>query len=260
MENTVVKLNFPIPEIAVIQLEDRVYKNMFSEAINSGLRTVTNKIKGDANAKVIVIHGYENYFCCGGTKTELINILEGRLSFLDLDFYRMLLDFEMPTIAAMQGHAIGGGLTFGCYADLIVMAEESIYSANFMKYGFTPGAGATYIIPRKMGDSLGCEMLMSARNYHGSELKARGASVLVVPKRAVISEAMALAHELAQKPVVSLKLLKKRMVAKIRSELPEVIKEELAMHQISFDQPEVRNLIDKLYAPLQRTPAESNRM
>ena len=82
-------------------------------------------------------------------------------------------------ISAMQGHALGGGLAFGCFADIIVMGVECIYSANFMKYGFTPGMGATYIIPRKFGEVLGTEMLLTAKNYYGSELKERGASAKI---------------------------------------------------------------------------------
>ena len=54
-------------------------------------------------------------------------------------FYDQLLRCEIPVVAAIQGHAIGGGLVFGAYADVIVMAEECLYSTNFMQYGITSG-------------------------------------------------------------------------------------------------------------------------
>ena len=52
------------------------------------------------------------------------------------------------------------------------MSKESVYSAIFMKYGFTPGAGATLIFPEKFGASLGQEILFSGKNYSGEELEA----------------------------------------------------------------------------------------
>ncbi len=241
----VVKLQYLEPAIAQIILEDREYRNTFSSSLIQGLTTAFASLKPET--KVVIIHGYENYFCCGGTQEELLKLSEGKMTFADLAFYRLLLDCEIPTIAAMQGHALGGGLIFGCYADIILMAEESLYSANFMKYGFTPGMGATYILPKKVGEVLGQEMLFTAKSYHGGELKERGAQINVVKKSAVITTAVELAKELIDKPLVSLKLLKQQRVRAIKAELPMIIEQELAMHAVTFALPEVRERIKKLF-------------
>jgi polyketide biosynthesis enoyl-CoA hydratase PksI len=118
-----------------VVLEEREYKNTFSKPLINGLMNTFEAIQQMADIKVVVVYGYDNYFCCGGTKEELIGILEEKLQFTDLNFYDLLLQSEVPVISAMQGHALGGGLVFGCYADIIVMGEECLYSANFMKYG-----------------------------------------------------------------------------------------------------------------------------
>ncbi|MCB0209724.1 MAG: enoyl-CoA hydratase/isomerase family protein [Anaerolineae bacterium] len=245
--NDVVRLTYPEPGIAVVAMEERTYRNTFSKALIEGLMRAFDQIDRNPTVKVVVLHGYDNYFCCGGTKEELINIYEGKIKFTDLAFYRLLLDCEVPTISAMQGHALGGGLAFGCYADMMVMAEESLYSANFMKYGFTPGMGSTYIIPRKFGALLGNELLFSANNYHGGVLRERGIPAQVVTKREVITTALALARDLADKSLVSLKLLKAHLTQSIKAELPAIIEQELAMHEVSFAQPEVRNRIETLF-------------
>ncbi len=192
--------------IGIVVLEDREYKNTFSKSLINGLMNTFEALQRMPDIKVIVVHGYDNYFCCGGTKEELIGILEEKLQFTELNFYDLLLRCEVPVISAMQGHALGGGLVFGCYADIIVMGEECLYSANFMKYGFTPGMGATYIIPNQFGKLLGAEMLLSAKNYYGRELKERGAPAKVVKKAEVIKTAMGIARELADKPLLSLKV------------------------------------------------------
>lgn len=241
----VVRVVYPEATIAEIILEDRKSCNTFSYEFIQGIINAFSSLLPET--KVVVVHGYENYFCCGGTQEELLKIFEGKITFADLDFFKLLLECPVPTIAAMQGHALGGGLAFGAYADLIIMAEECLYSANFMKYGFTPGMGSTYIVPRKLGEQLGNEMLYSAKNYHGGELKQRGALVPIVKKKDVIDTAFNMAKEIAEKPLISLKILKKHLVANIVHDLPAIIKQELEMHEISFKLPEVKERIQTLF-------------
>ena len=233
--------------IGIVVLEEREFKNTFSKRFINDLMETFHMIQRESWIKVIVVQGYDNYFCCGGTKEELISILEGRAKFSDLNFYDLLLRCEVPVICAMQGHALGGGLVFGSYGDIIVMGEECIYTTNFMKYGFTPGMGATYIIPKKFGEVLGKEMLHRASNYYGKELKERGAPAKIVTKQDVIPTALKIAEELADKPLLSLKTLKKHLTSQIRSELPAIIEQELKMHELTFAQPEVRNRIETLF-------------
>jgi len=240
--NDVVKLSVT-NGIAVLSLEEKEFRNTFTDRFNRGIVEGFVNIRKDPAIKVVVMHGYDNYFCCGGTQSELIKLHEGIVkgdkSFESLTFYDLPQRCEIPVISAMQGHAIGGGLAFGCYSDIIVMGEQCIYSANFMKYGFTPGMGATFIIPRRLGETLGHEMLMTARNYYGLELKQRGAHVKIVNKHDVIATAMELANDLAGKPLLSLKTLKKHLRKKMCRDFQEIINDELDMHKITFVQPEI---------------------
>lgn len=244
--NEVVTIHYHENTIAEISLEDRAYKNTFSRQLIEELMKIFSSLQ--ASTKVVFIHGYENYFCCGGTQEELLNIYHGKITFADLAFYRLLLDCEVPTIAAMQGHAVGGSLVFGCYADMIIAAEEAIYSANFMRYGFMPGMGATYILPKKLGTTLANEMLFSARNFQGGELKIRNAPICIVKKQQVFTQALEMAKNLAEKPLTSLKLLKQHLTQTIKKELPSIVEQELAMHAVSFKQPKVEERIRALFS------------
>lgn len=230
--------------IAIVALEEREFKNTFTPRFIEGLTTTFEAIGRSPDIRVVVVHGFDNYFCAGGTKDELRRLFEGEGQFTDLGFYDVLLRCEVPVIAAMQGHAIGGGLAFGCFADIIILGEECLYGAVFMKYGFTPGLGATYIIPRKLGLLLGTEMLMTARNYYGGELRQRGVQATVVKKKDVIPTALEIAAELADKPLLSLKLLKANQNRQILAELPAAIEREVAMHRLTFHQPEVAERIE----------------
>ncbi len=240
--------------IALVALEEKEFGNTFTKRFIYSLKDTFEEIRRDTSIKVVVVHGYENYFCCGGTKEELIGLYEGFTNkqeggaqFTDLNFHDLLFRCEVPVVSAMQGHALGGGLAFGCFADVIVMGEQCLYSANFMKYGFSPGMGATYIVPRKLGNLLGTEMLFTARNYYGRELKERGAPVKVVNRQGVIDAALEIAAELADKPRLSLVELKKHLTAGMVADIEHHIRRELEMHRITFAQPEVRKRIESLF-------------
>ncbi len=237
--------------VAYVALEEKEYKNTFTSRLIHGLTDAFTNIEQSPEAKVVVVYGFGNYFCCGGTRDELIGLHEGiasgEASFSELRFHDLLLRCRLPVISAMNGHALGAGLAFGCTADLIVMSEQSIYNAIFMKYGFTPGFGATYIIPKKLGETLGEEMLYTAQNFYGKDLKERGTSVRIVNRDQVLPIAKQLAMELADKPLLSLKTLKKHLVRNVITEFQNSVDKEIEMHKITFTQPEVRSRIDAMF-------------
>jgi polyketide biosynthesis enoyl-CoA hydratase PksI len=243
----VVHLTFPEDGVAVVEMADRTHSNTFSPALVSGLISTFETIAASPALRAVVVHGYGSIFCPGGTQDELLGIFEGRIKFDDLPLYRLFLDCPVPVIAAMQGHALGGGLAMGLFADMIILAEESLYSANFMKYGFTPGMGATLVLPARFGSLLATEMMFSAASYHGGELARRGVGCRVLKRAEVIPAARKLAREIADKPDVSVRMLKAHLAAPLRDALPGSVAAELEMHRTTFVQPVVRQRIEALF-------------
>ncbi|HYI12102.1 MAG TPA: polyketide synthase [Thermoanaerobaculia bacterium] len=242
--SAVVHLTHPLPHVAVIELADRKHSNQFTHELVVGLAEALDEAQKNEDVHAVVLHGYGTVFCTGGTRDELLGIFEQRIRFDDMPLYRLLLDCELPVIAAMQGHALGGGFVMGLFADVIVLAEEAVYSANFMKYGFTPGMGATLILPEKLGPALASEMLLTAEGYQGGELARHGIGPRVVKRNDVIPLALRLARDIADKPRVSLTLLKRHLTARIREALPGTVAAELKMHETTFARAEVRERIE----------------
>ncbi len=212
--------------VVQITMQDRAARNTFSRPLIHGVIDAFEKIKGNKTYKAVILTGYDNYFSCGGTKEELFKIYRKELKFNELDFFTHPLMSEIPVITAMQGHAIGGGLAFGCFADFMILGRENIYTANFMKYGFTPGMASTYLLPLRFGQVIGNEMLFTAENYRGGQLKERGIPQKVVPKAEVLSEAINLARKLAEKPRLSLVTLKSHLTRDIKATVPSIIQQE----------------------------------
>jgi polyketide biosynthesis enoyl-CoA hydratase PksI len=247
MDKSVVKLTSIETEIVLITMEDRDYKNTFSQALITGLIDAFDKIKNMNEVKVVILTGYDSYFSLGGTQEELMLLQQGKMKFTDINVNLLPLQCDVPVISAMQGHGIGGGLVLGLFSDFVIMSRESIYSANFMKYGFTPGMGATYIIPKKIGLAFGHEMLINAQTYRGEELKERGIPFPVVPRTMVLEKAYELALQLKEKPRLSLAVLKNHLTASIKNELSKIIEQEVVMHDKTFHQEIVKEKIQNMF-------------
>lgn len=249
--NEVIKIEYPEQSICQITMEDKNSRNTFSVQFMEGIKRAYQEIKNNKKIKVVVTTGYENFFCCGGTQAMLLELTQGKKTFADLEFFMLPFDCEILTIAAAQGHAFGGGLSFTCLHDFLVLATESYYSANFMNYGFTPGMGATFTIPRRFGKELGKEMLFSARDYSGKELHQRNSELTIVPREQVLSTALKLAHELNEKTMDSIKLLKRHFYEQIKKELAMAIHDELMMHAKSITSDEAKTRIDALFQKME---------
>ncbi|NKB61133.1 MAG: SDR family NAD(P)-dependent oxidoreductase [Gammaproteobacteria bacterium] len=220
--------------VVLIKLQERVQKNMFSDSLSEGLKSVFGYINQQASHKVVVLTGYDQYFACGGTLDGLLDIQSGKMRFTDNKIHCLPLECDIPVIAAMQGHGIGGGWSMGMFCDYVIFSEESVYQSPYMNYGFTPGAGSTMIFPFRFGFELAREILMSAREYKGIEFRGRDNGIVVLPRSDVLSHALKTASQMA-------KLDRKRLIeeksvrsAFLRSYLDQTHDQELAMHDKTF--------------------------
>lgn len=236
----VVQVEEIAPGVVELTLLERAARNAFTPALMAGLTAAFEALRGASGCRAVVLTGHDSWFASGGTREGLLAMQEGRASFTDTSFYALPLACEVPVVAAMQGHAIGGGLVLGLFSDVVVLARESVYTANFMEFGFTPGMGATCVVPRKLGLALGQELLLTGATFRGAELERRGVPFAVLPRAEVLARGRDLARQLAEKPRDALVRLKAHLTAELRRELPAVIEREAAMQEVTFRHPEVR--------------------
>lgn len=229
--------------IFVVTMRDEQYKNAFSKEMVAELNQAFEMVEGNESCRVVILTGYDSYFSTGGTKEALLALHEGTARFTDNNLYSLPLRCSVPVIAAMQGHGIGGGLILGLFADITILSRESVYTANFMRYGFTPGMGATLVMPLKLGLPLAEEMLLSGNSYRGAELELRGIPFAVHTRPEVLPAAMKLARQLAEKPRLSLVTLKDHLTRDLRNRLSGITEQEVEMHRRTFSQLEVKNKI-----------------
>ena len=220
--------------VLVVRMVDRRAKNMFSEEIIRGLEDVFAHIETSDRYRAVVLCGYDTYFACGGTKESLLAIQQGKAKFTDAKIYQLPMSCKLPVIAAMQGHAIGGGWALGMFADICIFSAESHYISPYMQYGFTPGAGSTLIFPATLGVDLARETLFTATEYTGAELQSKGLPHRCVTRAELMPRALELANALAMRNHENMVALKRYFSSRSLAALDDTYERELAMHEKSF--------------------------
>jgi polyketide biosynthesis enoyl-CoA hydratase PksI len=224
--------------VVTVRLCDAAGRNALSRELSCQLEAALSEVAAVPDARVMILAGLPEYFCTGANRDVLEAAFEGRIVPRELVLPRHLLDVPVPVIAAMEGHAIGGGLALALCADLIVAARESWYSCNFIRYGFTPGMGTTALLGHVLGPTLAAEMLFTGRNVRGRELEAHGRLNAVVPRAGVLPAARALADQIAEQPATALQALKTTLSAPKRQLFEAARGAEILMHELTFRHPE----------------------
>lgn len=216
------------------------------EALSVALTTLSN----ESTLKVLILRGRKDIFCAGGTLDMLNNLSSGQTSVKALlqPLIGHIFGFPVPIIGALEGHALGGGLMLALFCDILVAAEKSRYGANFTSLGFTPGMGATSLLPALVGHHFASEMLFSAKLYRGRELKGRGLFNHIVPADDVMNVALDIALRIAEKPPHVLNMLKETLSRPRRQALEDALYREHLMHEICFADPETKALIEATYS------------
>lgn len=232
--------------VATVRMQDEQGRNALAPAFVAELRSALASVAENAGAKVLLLTGLPDVFCSGAPLELLRALCDETVKPSELDLPLQLLSLPLPIVAAMRGHALGGGLAVGLCADVVVFGRESRYGANFMEMGFTPGMGMTGLLEHVLPPASAHEMLYTGGSYRGSFFEKQGAG-RVVAREQVESEALDIARRIAEKPRHALELLKRALAKPRRERYERDFRVEARMHEICFRHPETIERIEANY-------------
>ena len=233
--------------VGVVKIADEAGRNALDEALVHELLARLDEAGKRTDIHVIVLAGLPDVFCAGASREMLNSILTGRIAPTDILLSKAVLDLPVPVVAAMEGHAIGGGLALGLCADLIVIARESRYGASFMNMGFTPGMGITRLLEHVLSPAMAREILFTGEARKGATFVGGAGFNYILPRREVLAKAMDLAARIAEKPRGALTLLKRTLSLPRREAFESTRTLESLMHELSFAQADAAKLIEENY-------------
>lgn len=159
---------------------------------------------------------------------------------------RTLYEIEVPTIAAVNGHAVGLGCDLACLCDIRIAAESARFSASFIKVGIVPGDGGAWLLQQAVGHSKAAEMLFTGDRYSSKEAKRIGLVSQVVPDDRLMEEAFALAQRIAVNPARALRLTKRLLREGQRQRLDDVLELSAALQAIVHETADHREAVAAL--------------
>jgi enoyl-CoA hydratase len=159
------------------------------------------RFEADDDLLVAVLSGSDGTFCAGA---DLKGVADGRGNRVDLDGdgpmgpTRMLL--AKPVIAAVEGHAVAGGLELAIWCDLRVAATDATFGVYCRRWGVPLCDGGTIRLPRLIGHSHALDLILTGRGVSGEEALRMGLANRLVEPGTALAEAIALAKDIARFP------------------------------------------------------------
>jgi enoyl-CoA hydratase/carnithine racemase len=191
--------------LGIITLNRPAQGNSLNEQLLRDMNAVLNEIEKDEEVRVVVITGGEKFFCSGADLKEPRQ--PGRSQRANQLFSRVE-KFSKPTLAAINGYALGGGLEISLCCDFRVAAEDSRLGTPEVKVGTIPSGGATLRLPRLIGIAKAKEFLLLGEPVTGTQALALGMVNRVAPPGKALEETQELAQILMDRPPLSLKAIK----------------------------------------------------
>jgi polyketide biosynthesis enoyl-CoA hydratase PksI len=231
--------------VAVLHMQDAGERNALGPRFVPELQAGLERLARDHSARVCVLRGLDDVFCSGGHLDMLRDLARGNAAVTDIPLLRAVLEAPVPMIAAMAGHAVGGGLVLGLCCDVVVLARESRYGCPFVDLGFTPGAGTTRLLERAVGEFVAAEMMFGGELFRGARFQGCASVNYVLPREQVWPKALDLARRIADKPRPVLELLKRSLGLRKRLAFEEARTVESLMHEACFARPETAARIEQ---------------
>lgn len=182
------------------------------------VQAVCEQVNADRDIRCVVLTGAGRAFSAGGD-VKAMKAREGAFAGSGVairDGYRgnihkvvrSIYGLEVPSIAAVNGAAIGLGCDVACMTDIRIASDQAKFGVTFLKLGLIPGDGGAWLLPRTIGMSRAAELLFTGDVIDAAKATEWGLVSKAVPHETLMDEALKLAERIAQQPPHALRLAK----------------------------------------------------
>lgn len=194
----------PQGNVVVVTIDRPEAANAIDRPTAAELADAMRRFDGDEALAVAVLTGANGTFCAGADLKAMREPEHTRSSALHREGdgpvgpTRLLLD--KPVIAAVEGHAVAGGLEMAMWCDLRVAAEDAVFGVYCRRWGIPLMDGGTIRLPRMIGQSHALDMILTGRGVSGAEALSMGLANRLVPPGTALEAAIDLARVIAALP------------------------------------------------------------
>jgi enoyl-CoA hydratase/carnithine racemase len=230
--------------LLTLSLPDR--RNAMTAELTSAWGTTVAGLRGDRSVRCVVVTGEGSAFCAGGDLSWIaespdltVDSIRDRM----LPFYRTWLsirDLEAPSIAAVNGHAIGAGLCLALACDLRYAARGAKLSAPFTQLGMHAGMAATWLLPEAVGVTRARELLLTGRALDADEAERIGLVNGVYDADALLDETLKVASRIAGAAPIATRLTKAGLRTGGHASMEDALQYEALAQPVTFATDDLR--------------------
>lgn len=206
------------------------------------------RINADPSVKCVILTGAGASFCAGGNvkdfrdrkgisggpPREIMDAYRNGIQRIPLAMHKL----EVPSIAAVNGAAIGAGNDLACMCDIRIAADNALFAESFVTLGIIPGDGGAWFLPRLVGMSKAAEMTFTGDRVDAAEALRIGLVSKVVPAAELMTAARAMAARIARNPGVTLRMSKRLLREGQHMRLDGLLEMSAAFQAIAHHTPE----------------------
>jgi enoyl-CoA hydratase len=179
--------------VALITINDPDRRNAVTTDISVALRAAVQSVEDDQDVHAVIVTGAGKAFCAGANLTALGSAAEDGLRVI-YDGFLAVAQCTLPTIAAVNGAAVGAGLNLALAADVRIAGPAALFDPRFQKLGIHPGGGATWMLQRAVGPQVARASLLFGMRFDADSAVRHGLALQVA------DDPVAAARELAAGP------------------------------------------------------------
>ena len=211
---THLRLERPSEGVVLLTLDNPGMRNAMSDEMTASWVEAVDAIAADRSVRAVVVTGEGSAFCSGGNTSWIASEPDASVDHLRsrmLPFYRAWLSIrrlEVPTIAAVNGHAIGAGLCLALACDIRYAADGAKLGLPFNKLGMHAGMAGTYLLPNVVGPAHARDLLLTGRVVEADEALRIGLVSRVIEPVAFLDDVLATAAGIAATAPIAARLTK----------------------------------------------------
>jgi enoyl-CoA hydratase len=222
-------------DIGIIRLNRPAAYNALNSTLLGELGQLLTAQSG-TGLRAVVLTGEGKAFAAGADIKEMVDFSAldaATFSRRGQEAMGLLESFEAPTIAAVNGYALGGGCELAMCTDLILAGSRAVFGQPEVKLGVIPGFGGTQRLLRRVGRQRALELMMTGRNVKADEAARLGIALEVV-EGDVVEAALVLARQIAANGPAALKLLKRAIHETDRLDIDAGLAAEASLFGLCF--------------------------
>jgi 2-(1,2-epoxy-1,2-dihydrophenyl)acetyl-CoA isomerase len=203
----------------LVTIERPEARNALTREVNRALVAAFDEAAADPEVRVILLTGAGGHFCAGADLKKNVqdnpNFLEMLGDFLDEyhSVIRAIFRCPKPTMAVIDGAAVGFGADLAFACDLRIASEAAYVQERFVKIGLMPDGGGTFWLPRLVGTARAMQMILMAEKIDAARMKELGLALDIVPSLRLRDAALAVARSLEAGPPLAYAAIKQALYA-----------------------------------------------